>query len=264
LGKGKKTVLVLSTGRTGTNFIGELFNRHPNVTAFHEPRPSRIIRMWSIARIEGKAARDDIAEVLFSKRRKLLASVDTPIYVESNPYLFGAADCLNEIFENPVIINIVRDPRDYIKSSLNHGNARGLKYFLNRFVPFWYPKTYKILGLPKGESLVVRNAQYWHILNHWLKSSLHNLENYHEFRFEDLFHASDTIELKRLARAIGIEESFIDKSDLSATNRSVDNAIASWQEWSREDCRSLEDLCRPIMDRHGYGKEAEWLAKIGD
>lgn len=263
LGKGKKTVLVLSTGRTGTNFIGKLFSRHPEVTALHEPRPSRIIRMWSIARIEGEATREDMAEVLFSKRRNLLASVNTPTYLESNPYLFGAADCLNDIFENPVIINIIRDPRDYVKSSLNHGNARGLKYLLNRFLPFWYPRTERILGLPNGESLIVKNAQYWRILNDWLENSLKDLNNYHVFRFEDLFYASDKCELKRLASTIGIADSFIDESDLSATNRSKDNAIASWREWSVDDCKKLEKLCRPIMDRYGYGKETEWIAKVG-
>lgn len=88
--------------------------------------------MWSIARIEGEATKEHLIGVISSRRRQLLASVSTPIYLESNPYLFGAADCLHEIFENPVIINIVRDPRDYVKSSLNHGNARGLKHLLNR------------------------------------------------------------------------------------------------------------------------------------
>jgi len=263
LGKGKKTVLVLSTGRTGTNFIAKLFNRHPQVTALHEPRPSRIMRMWSIARIEGAATRQDLAGVLLSTRRKLLASVDTPIYLESNPYLFGAADCLNEVFENPVIVNIIRDPRDYVKSSLNHGNTRGLKYLLNQFLPFWYPDTDKILGLPREESLVVRHARYWRILNDWLEEALEHLDNYHAFRFEDLFHACDKYELKRLASTIGIEESFIDESDLSATNRSKDSAIASWREWSREDSKMLEEICRPLMDRYGYGNEPGWLAKVG-
>lgn len=260
---GQKTVIILSTGRTGTQFFAKFFNNHPDITALHEPKPSRLIRMWSIARIEGKADKGSLAKVLYKKRKKLLSKISTPVYVESNPYLFGAADCLDDVFDEPIVINVVRDPRTYIKSSLNHGNAKGLKYLLNKYLPYWYPKTYKILAQKDApESLLIRNAQYWKIINTWLEKSCSKYKKYFVFKFEDLFQKNDSKELERFAEILGADKSFVKKSKIHAANKSKDSAIKDWGEWSVKDCKDVESICQPLMKKYGYGKEKEWLDKI--
>ena len=257
-----KAVFILSTGRTGTKFLADFFGKHPDITAYHEPKPSRILRMWSIARIEKKVSQKSIGQVLFLKRKKLVSKVSTPIYIESNPYLFGAADCLDEIFDEPIIINIVRDPRSYIKSSLNHGNTRGLKNFLNNHFPFWYPKTSQIIGSSEGKSLIIRNAEYWKIINQWLEKSCGNKANYHLFKFEDIFNKQDSSELERLANVIGVDSSFVRDSGIKAVNKSKDRVITSWENWTDEECRQVNEICQPLMKKYGYGNEKNWLKKI--
>lgn len=257
-----KSVFILSTGRTGTKFLAKFFDNHPDVTAFHEPKPSRIIRMWSVARLEGCVSRRSISRVLYAKRKKLMSQVNSPIYVESNPYLLGAVDCLGETFDKPIIVNIVRDPRSYIKSSLNHGNTKGLKKFLNSHFPFWYPRTSRILSSKKSKSLIMRNAEYWKIVNHWLEKSCGNQENYHLFKFEEIFDKNSG-ELEKLAKIIGLDSTFVKNSKIKSINQSKDKAISSWEEWTPEECRAVHKICQPEMEKYGYGKEKEWLKKIG-
>lgn len=255
----EKIVFILSTGRTGTNFFAEYFNKHPGVTAYHEPKPSRILRMWTNARLEGQALNEDLAKVLQAKRKGLIEKVEGPIYIESNPFIMGFAPVLLDVFDDPIIIHVVRDPRDYIKSALNHGNTRGLKKLFNNYVPFWYPRVGKILKKDIDDSLMLRTAGYWKIVNNYLLANREK-NNYYIFKFEDLF--SNDKELKRLAKIIGIEARFIDRNPSNATNRSKDNAVKGWVQWSKKDCVEIDKICGQEMKAFGYGKEKEWLDKL--
>jgi hypothetical protein len=254
-----KPIFILSTGRTGTNFFADFFSKHPKVTALHEPKPSRILRMWSNARLEGYATNEELVRVLSSKRKKLVKSIQTPLYIESNPFIVGFAPVLNQVFEEPIIIHVVRDPRDYIRSALNHGNTKGLKKLFNSSVPFWYPKVSRLIRKDVDDSLMLRTAGYWKVINEWLLKNK-NSNNYHLFKFEDLF--NDKKELKRLAKIVGIEPAFIDKNPPKATNRSKDKVVNSWEKWSKEDCIRIQEICGPEMKLFGYGNEKEWLRKI--
>lgn len=254
----KKTIFILSTGRTGTNFFADYFNKHPSVTAHHEPKPSRILRMWSNARLENRAADEEMVAVFSAKRKRLFKSLNGSIYIESNPFIIGFAPVLKNVFKEPVIIHVVRDPRDYIRSALNHGNAKGVKKLFNKYVPFWYPKTGRILGKDIDGSLMLRTAGYWSIINSWLDKGS-NDKNYHLFKFEDLF--SHKAELKRLAKIIGVEPGFIDKNPPNATNKSKDRVINTWDSWSKKDCREIQKICGDQMKKYGYGNEKAWKQK---
>lgn len=43
----KKIAFVLSTGRTGTVSLAKILNNAPNVTALHEPKPTRLFHYLS-------------------------------------------------------------------------------------------------------------------------------------------------------------------------------------------------------------------------
>ncbi len=256
---GKKTVVIISTGRTGTKFLESFFSGHPEVLAVHEPKPSRILKLWSNAKLEGKTPDSFLAKVLYGYRKKALKKNYPAIYVESNPFIVGFSGVLDDVFDKPIIIHIVRDPRSYIKSALNHGNTRGIKKIFNKYVPFWYPDIKKIHGLSREPNLMIRTAYYWHDINKHLRESCSKSPGYHLFRFEDLF-SSDHDQLKKLLKAAGLGDVKIDIP--AAKNQSKDKAIKGWQDWSREDCRQIDNICRAQMKAYGYGNEPEWLKKL--
>ncbi|HEX5797939.1 MAG TPA: sulfotransferase, partial [Candidatus Saccharimonadales bacterium] len=247
-----------STGRTGTKFLADYFNSHPEITATHEPKPSRILRMWSMAYLEGKVSDSYMLNVLRAKRKNIISQLDTPVYLESNPYLIGFAGLLPKVFKDPVIIHVVRDPRDFARSSINHGNSVGLKWFFNNYVPYWYPRVHKILGINKPQRMEHRAAAYWKIANQHLAEVGQKSSNYHVIRFEDIFDGKRS-GLKKIEKILGIKMS---SNDTSAVNKSKRSIISGWNDWSTEECRTVNELCQPTMQRFGYGAESEWKKRL--
>ena len=83
--KFEKVVVVLSTGRTGTQALAHYFNTcYDNVTALHEPKPTRQFRVMSNMAIAGKLPRERAVKNLVRFRRRLVEKITRPIYIESN------------------------------------------------------------------------------------------------------------------------------------------------------------------------------------
>ena len=91
-----RTIVLVSTGRTGTRALAEYWNSaYPDVTALHEPVPSRSLRRLSNRYLCKKVDLDTLTREFTRSRRRLLASIDTPVYVESNPFLHGCLDAFD-------------------------------------------------------------------------------------------------------------------------------------------------------------------------
>ena len=58
------TFFILSTGRTGTQFLAKRLNDEPQVYAVHEPKPSRRLRLWTVAFFEGHINNTEMRDVL--------------------------------------------------------------------------------------------------------------------------------------------------------------------------------------------------------
>lgn len=252
-----KYVFIVSSGRTGTKFIADYFNHFDGVVAVHEPKPSRILRMWTTAKLEGKVNDADLSSVLYKKRERLSR---TNVYIESNPYLSGFINSFDEVFESSTVIHIVRDPRDYVKSAVNHGNYGGIKNFFNRYVPYWYPDVAKIVGIKNKLNPTMRVACYWKVVNEFLSKEGLKSKNYHLLKFEDVFDDSGS-GLRQLEKLIGIEDSS-SRVSLDRINKSKHNAIESWQEWSPSECQQMDKIWQPLAKKYGYCQEKAWKDKI--
>ena len=107
----KNIYYVISTGRTGTNFMENFLNlASEDVFCVHEPQPDyfdisinkiRIKKPQSILHEEIKKARFNIL-TNFSKERK-------SIFIESNPFATFLIPELNQVFPNAKFIFIYRD-----------------------------------------------------------------------------------------------------------------------------------------------------------
>jgi Sulfotransferase family len=262
---GSKTVFILSTGRTGTQFLAELLNRHKDVYAVHEPPPSRRMRLWSMAYLQGEASDEKMADVLRRYRSTYVSSVREKIYVESNNFLAGFADVIKREFKDAVLIHVVRDPRTYIRSSLNHGGDSGLKGWANRHFPYWHlpPRSIQDALAGAGDhEVLVRTALYWKVINEYLDRAGEGYPHYHRFRFEEMF-GDDTTVLEKIFRLAGVVE--YSSEDLKAREQKVNESqlqvMDRWQTWSADQARAVDRICGPLMEKYGYGGEEAWLAK---
>lgn len=259
----RRTALILSSGRTGTQFLARYFDANfEGVTALHEPPPARLLRFASHAHMRGAISDDRLRALLAWKRKRFDDRIAGDLYIESNPFLSGFAGVIGDVYTATMVIHVVRDPRDHARSSINHGTGSGWKGLANRFVPYWYPDVRRILALDHAPSWVERAAGVWKIVNTRLCDAAAGYSDYHLLRYEEIFDESHS-GLRRLCKLLGLEY----RDDGSAVspgdriNAARRNAQPAWREWSRAECRALERICAPLMQRFGYGEEPEWLER---
>jgi len=259
-----KTALILSSGRTGTQFLAHYFDtNYDDVVALHEPAPARWLRFASHAHMRGSLSDDRIRALLAWKRRHYDDRIDAKLYIESNPFLSGFADVIGDVWDSPIVIHVVRDPRDQARSSINHGTGSGLKGLANRLIPFWYPDVRRILALDHEPSWLERAAGVWFIVNQLLCDAASRHPGYHRLRYEDLFDESHS-GLRSVCAILGLpyRESGIAVAPGERMNQSRLTALPDWREWSRERCVSLDRICMPLMRDLGYGSEPEWRERV--
>lgn len=259
-----KTALILSSGRTGTQFLAHYFDaNYHDVVALHEPPPARWLRIASHAHMRGTLSDDRLRALLAWKRRHYDDRLAAQLYVESNPFLSGFASVLGDVWEAPIVIHVVRDPRDHARSSLNHGTGSGIKGLANRLIPFWYPDVRRILALDHAPSWIERTAGVWSIANRLLCDAAPRYPQYHLLRYEELFDESHS-GLRALCAILGLpyREHGSAVAPGARINQSRLAALPDWRDWSREQCRSLDRICMPLMREFGYGDEAEWRERV--
>jgi hypothetical protein len=243
----QRPMFILSTGRTGTLYLAHHFGRDPDVRAVHEPRPSRGLRFWTVAYLEGAVDPSMMASTLRRYRTGFFDQTTERVYVESNNFLAAFAESLIETFDQPTLIHVVRDPRGYVRSAINNGAASGIKGLVNR-VPFAH------LDLePNSEHPAIRrSARYWLLVNEHLRAVGEKYPNYALFRYEDLFDTRSD-EFERLVEVVGAGERRRDaRLDDDRVNRSMGNLLPPWDEWSLAQRQVVLDTCGGLMSRFGY------------
>ena len=258
--KPEKVVVILSTGRTGTKALAHFFNTtYDNVTALHEPKPSRHLRLLSNRAIAKGMTPAAAVRALSSARSSLLASLTRPVYIESNWYLYGFLDALRPVFgARTQVLHVVRDPRTYIPSMLNYGTYRGLKAVATRFLPYWYSRPEQVLRDPPKRwaqmSEAERLAWHWHVANREIDRAATMFgDDYRFMRYEELF-APDGSGLARLLPWIGLGENpaLLEKIRGERVNASTGRGNAAWAKIDPEARRAVIEMCGRQMEQYGY------------
>jgi hypothetical protein len=186
-----KLGLILSTGRTGTQFFEDYITEtSDNHLCLHEPKFSRRFKFFSNLLIQHKIQEDFVERQFIRKRQKRLKE-NTDWYIESNNFLFG---CVNAIakskrFETVKILHLVRYPQTYAQSHLNHGFWRGHKKLFAKYVPYWIENVKKY-DVPKNDAHKLLLAR-WDIVNRTILASSSMVDTL-TIRFEDLFSHNET------------------------------------------------------------------------
>ncbi len=228
-------IFIISSGRTGTEFFGDNFNKISNdIISVHEPDRlafnrspgkeilkkvkeqgvSRLIllkifgfsgtRNLSLLNLNAKLPAEEIIE-RFVKDRRWIAIEDKNFYIEANYQLFGLIDKLTKLPDSKIIV-IFRDPRDWVRSWMNQGG--------------WYTRgdLLSMINLGGVKRITPQNAgihnPYWHQYTRFQKLcwawNFMNSQFYSEikkkhsnlkyFFFEDLFTKKNYEKLSELLK----------------------------------------------------------------
>lgn len=247
---------IVSTGRTGTQSLARVLDQvqGDSIAAYHEPRPSRILRIISTLRAAGLLP-DGLALVFIKTlRNSMVKKGEHSVYVESNNFLFGLCDLLSNHFENGRILHIVRDPRTYAESHIRHGVFRGVKGVVSRFFPYWLIKPRHLGIRTKKPWLCMSQHQrlfwFWTLVNKVISESCRGLgERYRVVRFEDLF--SDRELFIDVLLWLGLSEDRVEQaSALISTRYNVGEQ--PYEKVGAAEHMLLEDICGDLLELYGY------------
>lgn len=296
----KLVVLVVSAGRTGTQFFGRTLSSWiHDAHSVHEPdtlNPSLIDTWWKARTfgwrhmvvdrlrgrtgmrnlsqrfISGELSVESLADEILQHRAAYYGSFAERVIIESHYQWFGVLPGVPLAFPNHRVVGVVRDPRTWVTSTMNterHYGSRDpvTRLGFRRLDP-------AMLGDSDFErqwpsmSPFERNCWHWKVIYETIAAHVDRDERARLFRYEDLFgDAQDTGALRMMMDFIThfgdqrvpyeIDERALQKRVNSSARR-----FPSWHEWTPDQARRCQRLCGPLMDRFGYGDEAEWRAKL--
>jgi hypothetical protein len=262
-GKFRTIAFIVSSGRTGTTALAQHLDAcYPEVRALHEPRPSWRLRRASAKALCGKIGRDELARLLADSRLTLLETIVEPVYIESNPYLGGFIEAFGQVFDRPRIIHVVRDPRSFIRSSMNFGTFRGIKQLAQSLIPYWLPRPENCPGWTHlhwaDMSEPLRLAWYWALINRELNrgEQLYG-PLYCRVRFEELF-ARDGSGLYALTDWLGLPRSqeLVAAANRENVNASGGGSFPPASQWDRDLHERVLEYCGELMRLYGYDAHA--------
>lgn len=259
------SVFVLSTGRTGTMFFTMLFNSFgEGAVSLHEPKPSYHLRIISTAYSHGKFPERVMLPIyLFSRRSVMQNLKPDQRYFESNNFLYGFMDVLTKLKPVPIFLHIIRDPREYIRSYLNHGAWHGIKWLAAKLIPYWQPDVHNILRRHDCKPTPInRFAAIWVHINTFLRDHGKGISTYHLIRFEDVFEPPHT-GMEQLTKLVQLPASKTSNLHFDEkVNPGRLKLMSKWPKWSKEECLGVQKICGELMSQYGYGDEPDWQKKL--
>ncbi len=257
-GRFERVVFIVSSGRTGTKALAHHLGKcYESVFAVHEPRPSWRLRRASGRAICGRMSAERLASLLARSRRSLVSGISQSIYVESNPFLWGFLEAFAEVFDHPLVLHVVRDPRTYVRSAINWGACRGIKNLANTYLPYWHPHPEQLSAsdIPwKQMTDIQRMAWYWKIVNTELnRGEIIHGSRYLRMRFEDLFNR-DGSGLRQFAAWVGIpwKDDLLSSANAEKVNASQGVSCPPFKQWPEDQQEEALFYCRELMRLYGY------------
>jgi hypothetical protein len=259
-----RMAFIFSTGRTGTKFLAHYFNHnYHNVLALHEPRPSYPLRIAANACVAGHLPDETLLKLLRWARRSVLKEAQGyECYLEATPFIYGAVRVIDRFTSDPIILHVVRDPREVTRSAHNHASYHGIKHLVSRFIPYWFPPVGKIVDR-RSVSTIGLAAAKWQFINQTLADLGPSHGDYHVIRFETLFDENRT-GIREICQILGLP--YLESPSQVSADEKINpgrlHRLGHWRTWPEEACQELHRICSPLMQEYGYGGEAEWLAKV--
>ncbi|MFL0357155.1 hypothetical protein ACI5KX_11840 [Erythrobacter sp. GH1-10] len=281
---------IISTGRTGTQFLGDLMSRaiedchsehEPDVfhgfdaVSFQRLREFGLwhmligralgqsgVRVLGTRYLNGQISLDRATGKLRDQRARFHASVPQGLLIESYGSWWMFARELGDIFPGSKSIGLIREPHAWIESVRSHlagfhGRPGGV--LAHRLPPG--PLTAESVGDARWADKWDKLSQIGQLAWQWsyaysVMDDAVQMGNMTMYRFEEVFDPKTDA----LSRLCNDASSFPDKSytvgsteGLLSNRRNASSAQKdAWQNWSDDDLALVEEMCAPLMARYGY------------
>jgi len=293
----KNTILVTSIGRTGTEFFAKLFaDIIPDCASLHEPdiikfpgvkdrsahysqqiQRAGFWRMvvlkalgkWTLARLSdskllGKLSASEAAKNLHTQRNEFISRMPGSVYVESNLGYYGLIDVIPDVFKNYRTIYIVRDGRDWVRSTLNWGEVYGKGRIRNLFAHKWPTakdvKNDEFVNQWDGLSRFEQLCWAWSRLNGYALNTIPKNSYARMYKFEDIFIDENRYQTLDDLVSFAVSLPGIHSESLKQTDgwleqkihQSSNKSFPAWENWSTDQKYQFEKICGPVMEKLGY------------
>ncbi len=268
----KPIVIILSTGRAGTNFLSRLLTSLGIGNISHQGKFSRT------ANIVGNIGLCPGFEE-WSKNilRHMLGGVDR-MGSTADPLLSIAHILLldhNKQRSRPKILHIVRDPRNFVTSFMNWRKQKLRRMVLHHLVPFWQPNPWS-MGSGVSFKSYLKMSKFEHFC--WIWAYKNNLfekrmvkseADFFLLKFETLINftypENKSIEtINALSCFLNIPASRLIEqvNKTPVLNPSRSKSFPKWVRWTKKQAIIINEHCGPLMKKYGYGSEPEWQKLI--
>lgn len=248
-----RAVFVVSTGRTGTQFLARTFGDW-GARSHHEPGPWWL-RHLSNAHASGAVSEERAARLLHRVRDEALA-VDEP-WFEASCLDHGLVGPLLTAFPEAQVVQVVRHPVGYVRSAQDWGAYRFGGRPLN-LLP------YRRLAPPQfdrwsvaerlrwiGQDQFQRLGWAWSAMNGAMRTQGEGADRFRIVRFEDLTDPEQgPAELGRLADDLGLSVSA--EVLAGAVAQRVNASEAKAGDWTPAQWARLAELTAAEADHYGY------------
>jgi hypothetical protein len=292
----KPAILVTSIGRTGTEFFAKLFaDIIPNCTSLHEPDiikfpgvknrfahyNQQILRAgvwrmvvlkafgkWTLAKLSdskflGNLSLSEATQKLHTQRKGFISKMPGSLYVESNLGYYGLLDVIPNVFKDYRTIYIVRDGRDWVRSTLNWGEVYGKvgirKLFAHKWPTAKNVKDDEYATQWDDFSRFEQLCWAWSRLNEYAINTISENPNARIYKFESIF--IDENRYENLDELVSFSASLpgVDSGSLGSTSGWLEqkihqssNQFPDWEQWTKDQKHIFEEICGPQMERLGY------------
>jgi hypothetical protein len=253
-------LFVVSTGRTGTQFLADLFGRL-GARASHEPGP-KWLRLASNAHVAGRLSSERASRLVARVRRDEVERPDAPPWVESSCLVYGLVDPLLATFPDAHVVQVVRDPRTYVRSAIGWGAYRAGGRALN-VVPFrrlaptqFRPRSVRRRLEWAGQGQFERLCWAWAAMNRSMREQGAGSARFSVLRYEDLFDPERSgPTLRSLCSLVGFEAddaalSRLAERRINAGRKTPD--VPEWSKWTAAERALLLRECAGEATHYGY------------
>ena len=263
----KKAVLIVSSGRTGTHFLGHFFQENFDKTfSIHEPKPDCFDINQHLLRKDITPHR--AGEMFKMYRRDLFISLKQEgyvNYVESNPNILALIPVLKNMFQKCRVVHIVRDGKEVVRSLYSrdvYGKWSGTVPFFSDRDPrerlnaqFFPDDPYHA----KWETMsrFERICWIWAKKNALLGRFVKNDPHARTYKFSSLFVNKNPDVWEDLINFTGLKEDLINQDYLDYVAHMKSNAVKQYllpeyEDWPDHYKDAFEEIAGPQMERYGY------------
>lgn len=287
----KTIVFVVSTGRTGTTFLGgKLGALIKGAHSVHEPDVvrgirdiGRVLRFGLYRTVIGRALRrtgirnharnymtgrvdaEETKRRVLEERLEFYAGTPAKLIIESYGQWYGLLPLIPEIFPNYRVVGVIRHPFDYVSSMIDFARAKNKgnfftssklmrQAFLRQIQPSEVGDELPgvLVGQPRG-----LQAWKWQFVNNKIAAFCDTDPHCQLFRFEDIFDPAKDAFQELLGFVAGSEFEIVHDSVAALDMQETVNAApqSAFRDWSNVPAPVREEIlavCAPLMERFSY------------